>query len=166
MKLRSTPRSHSFPKPRKALHPRCSVFRPGILVASIAALLGSPSARAATYIWDGGSGVDGGWATTTNWGGDITAPGATSGTTNADIAVFNTAIANTWGNSAGNPIVIDANRNISGLTFTGATGNYFIGSTGGNALRLSSGGSIQIGSLTATNAIVNINAPLERASKK
>ena len=87
---------------------------------------------------------------------------STSGTGNTDIATFNAAIANTWGNAVGNPIVIDsATQNIGGISFGGATGNYFIGSTAGNSLLLSSGGTIQVlGSLTATNAIATINAPL------
>ena len=105
--------------------------------------------------------VDGNWSTVGNWSGGA-APGSTSLTTSADVATFNAAIANTWGNAVGNPILIDsATQNVGGLSFTGAAGNYFIGSTGGNALRLSAGGTIQILSgLTATNAIQTINAPL------
>ena len=121
-----------------------------------------PFAQAASQTWDGGSTVNGNWSTITNWTGDPAAPGATSGTTNTDVATFNAAIANTWGNVVGNPVVIDSTtQNIGGISFGGATGNYFIGSTGGNSLLLSSGGSIQIlGSLTATNAVETINAPL------
>ena len=104
--------------------------------------------RAASQTWTGGSVVNGNWSTIGNWSGGA-APGSTSLTTSTDIATFNAAIANTWGNAAGNPIVIDsASQNISGITFTGAAGNYFIGSTGGNALKLTSGGTIQIANTT------------------
>ena len=134
------------------------VFPALILAGSLAA----PFAQAASQTWDGGSVANGNWSTVGNWLGDPTAPGATSGTTNTDVATFNAAIANTWGNAVGNPIVIDsATQNIGGISFGGATGNYFIGSTGGNSLLLTSGGAIQIlNTLTATNAVETINAPL------
>lgn len=125
------------------------------------ALLLAPSANAASSTWVGG-GADGSWATASNWNG-TSVPGATSGITNADIATFKTAIANTWGNSASNPITIDAGRNISGMAFSGAAGNYFIGSTTGNSLYLSSAGTIQLSLLSsAAGSMVTetINAPL------
>ena len=105
--------------------------------------------------------VNGNWSTIINWVGDSAAPGATSATTNTDIATFNAAIANTWG-LVGTPIVLDsATLNLGGISFGAAAGNYFLGTTGSNSLLLSSGGTIQIlGSLTATNAIETINAPL------
>ena len=119
------------------------------------------SLQAANQTWDGGSAVNANWSTILNWNGDTAAPGATSGTTNADVATFNAAIANTWGNAVGNPIVITSGLNISGISFTQAAGNYFIGSTGGNAIKLTNGGTIQVLSgLTATNAVETINAPL------
>ena len=137
-----------------------------ILAGSIAALLtagslATPRAQAASQIWDGGSGANGNWSTLLNWVGDAAAPGATSGATNADVATFNAAIANTWG-LVGSPILFDSpTQNIGGISFGAAAGSYFIGTTGGNALLLSSGGTIQIlGSLTATNALETINAPL------
>ena len=99
-----------------------------ILAGSIAALLAVQSASATSIVWDGDSLVDGNWSTLLNWVGDAAAPGATSGTTNADIAVFNSAIANTWGNAAGNPIVTTASLNLGGINFNTAAGNYFIGS--------------------------------------
>ena len=132
-----------------------------VFAGFIAALLGCPSARAADGTWTGGSLANGNWSSALNWLSG-TVPGATSGTTNPDIATFNAAIANTWGNTAVNPIVIDANRNIRGINFTGAAGNYFIGATGGNAILLSNGGAIEIlYSTNAINAIIGtINAPL------
>ena len=133
----------------------------GILAVSALALLGFHSTQAANQNWTGGSVVNGNWGTVGNWSGGA-APGSTVVTTNTDVATFNAAIANTWGNAAGNPIVIDsASQNIGGISFTLAAGNYFVGSTGGNTLRLTSGGTIQIlAGLTATNAIETINAPL------
>ena len=130
-----------------------------ILVGSIAALLAAHSAQAANQIWTGGSVVDGNWGTILNWDGAV--PGSTSILNSTDIATFNAAIANTWG-LTGTPIVIDsATQNIGGISFDLAADNYFLGSTGGNSLLLSSGGTIQIlNTLTATNAIETINAPL------
>ena len=131
-----------------------------ILSGSVAALF-IYGMHAANQTWNGGSATDGNWATSTNWLGGA-APGSTSITTSTDIATFNAAIAHTWGNSAANPVVIDANRNVSGISFTTAAGNYFIGSTGGNTLLVSNGGAIQIlSALTATNAIETVNAPLQ-----
>jgi fibronectin-binding autotransporter adhesin len=127
----------------------------------LALILCEQQSNAASQNWTGGSAVDGNWGTALNWNGAV--PGSTSVLNSADVATFNAAIANTWGNSALNPIVINSTtQNISGLTFTLAAGNYFIGSTAGNRLLLSSGGTIQIAAaLTATNAIETINAPLQ-----
>lgn len=134
-----------------------------ILAGSILALLGSSAAHAANQTWTGSSTVDGSWATTANWGNN-TPPGATSGLTNTDIAIFNAPIANTWGNSAANPVLNDRFRNISGIIFDGAAGNYFIGeigSSGIDSLRVTGGGAIQIrNTLTSTNFVGTINAAL------
>ena len=112
----------------KPKHTRHLIFPALILAGSLA----TPLAQAASQTWDGGSGANGNWSTPLNWVGDAAAPGATSGTTNIDVATFNTAIANTWGNAVGNPIMIDsATQNIGGISFGGATGSYFIGTTGG-----------------------------------
>jgi len=133
-----------------------------ILAGSVATLVfASPAAHAASQTWDGGSLTDGLWSTLANWVGDSAVPGDTSGTTSTDVAIFNAVIVNTWGNAMGNPIGIDANRNIFGINFTGAAGDYFLGATDGNALKVSSGGSIQMNSLTTTNVVETINAPLQ-----
>ena len=119
-------------------------------------------AQAASQVWNGNSTVDGNWTTTTNWVNNAY-PGGLGATNSGSIATFNAAIAHTWGNSASNPVVINnvAGISIAGLTFDTAAGNYFIGSTNGNSLLLTSGGTIQIlSSLTATNATETINAPL------
>jgi len=100
------------------------------------------------------------WVNANNWVAG-TVPGSTAVTTNTDVATFNTAIgANNYGTS-GTPLIIDANRDIGGINFDTSAGNYFIGSPGLNPLLLTSGGSISIlGTITATNAIETINAPL------
>ena len=135
-----------------------------ILAGSIAALLAVQSAQAdnTNATWLNTGATDANWNTTTNWVGGV-APGSIEAITglNADtsVATFNTALG-TFG-TAGNPIVIDSvSENIAGITFTAAAGKFFIGTTVGNPLYLSSGGTIQISALTATNAIETINAPL------
>ena len=73
------------------------------------------------------TGVTGGsWTNTDNW---LTAvvPGATTGVTNTDIATFNTALAGDDFGSSSSPVIIDPNRNIGGINFDLAAGNYFIG---------------------------------------
>ncbi|MGA2052486.1 MAG: hypothetical protein ABSH19_04160, partial [Opitutales bacterium] len=124
-------------------------------------LLGAgPVAFAASSTWIGGSSTDGNWSDTLNWASGVV-PGSISGTTSTDIATFNSLIANGWG-TVGTPIVIDqTTQNIGGINFDTGTDNYFIGSTGGNSLLLTSGGAIQIlGTLTSTNAVETVNAPL------
>ncbi len=115
---------------------------------------------AADGTWDGG-GADANWTTLGNWSGDAEFPGATTGETNTDTATFDSAIANTWGES-GTPILIDsATFNIRGITFgTTAVGDYTIGTTGGNALYLTSGGTIQILANAADTNTQTISAPL------
>jgi len=141
---------------------RARVWKGAILCGSIAVLLGF-GAHAANQTWDGGSSTDGFFSDLANWIGNV-APGATGGsTTSTDVAIFNAPIVNTWGNSAVDPVVIDSGtQNIGGINFDTAADNYFIGSTGGNPLLVSSGGAIQIlSTLTATNAVETINAPLQ-----
>ncbi len=100
-------------------------------------------------IWTGASNSTV-WADPGNWNGGV--PGATSGTTSQDTAVFNS-------NPTFNAPVVDANRNIQNVTFdTANVGAIVLGTTGGNALLLTTGGVIQTTS-TVTNA-ETINAPL------
>lgn len=125
-------------------------------------MLGFHPAHGASQVWDGGSMADSLWSTAQNWLGDPTPPGGVGTTTNVDVATFSAAIANTWGDSALNAIGVDLDRNLGGISFTGNSGSYFIGATGGNALKLSNGGTIQIlQALTAANAFATINAPLQ-----
>ncbi len=120
----------------------------------------SVPAFAANGTWNDTGVTSASWLNPDNWSSG-TVPGATTGTTNTDIATFNTAIgANSYGTSA-NPVIIDSGRNIGGINFDTAAGNYFIGSLSLNPLLLSSGGAIQIlGTLTATDVYETINAPL------
>jgi autotransporter-associated beta strand protein len=87
----------------------------------------------------------------------------TDGTTvNTDLAVFNSAITDGWGN-AGTPIVIDnSSESIGGIAFGGAAGSYTIGSTSGNSLFLTTSGTIGFYNsiLTAGPVTETINAPL------
>jgi fibronectin-binding autotransporter adhesin len=98
--------------------------------------------------WTGDA--DTGWATPNNWSGPV--PGATAGTTNGDMAIFNRSAPHS-------PLTIDAGRNLENITFdTSSVNSLTIGTTGGNSLRLTAGGTIQ-----TTSAVVNsqvINCPL------
>lgn len=128
---------------------------------AVAVAAGTPQTHAASQTWSGNSSSNGNWSTVGNWAGGA-APGSTTLLTNGDTATFNAAIAHGWGTS-GTPVVIDsATQNIKNLTFTTAADNFFVGSTGGNKLLLTSAGTIQIAAgLTSTNAVETINAPLQ-----
>jgi len=133
-----------------------------LAVAAIGAgsLFQAGHVQAASTTWNGGSATNGNWSTGGDWASG-SAPGATSGTTSADSATFANAIANTWGNSASNPVVIDsATQNIKSIYFNANAGNYYIGSTIGNSLLLTTGGTIQLATPNGTNVIETINAPL------
>lgn len=116
-----------------------------------------------TATWANSGATNGNWNTADNWVSGIV-PGSTAPITgsNADAgaAIFNTTLGSYA--SAANPLVIDStSENIKNITFDTAAGNFVIGSTGLNPLFLTSGGSIQIpNTLTATNALETINAPL------
>src|SRR5437016_94197 len=103
------------------------------------------SAFAASQTWNGGSPANGNWTNGANWVVGNAFPGLTDGNVSGSTATFNAAIGNTWGNSAANPVVIDSNKlSINSILFTATAGNYFIGSTNGNSLFLSNGGSVSI----------------------
>ncbi len=134
------------------MKPRPNPFlRPARFVATLA-LSASPVAYAASQTWS--SSTTGNWSDGTKWVG-ASAPGATSGLNNTNVATFS--------NAAGGTITIDsATQNIGGLLFSGAPGAYIIGSSGanaGNSLFLSSGGSIVAGATSGSSAFT-INAPL------
>ncbi len=98
------------------------------------------------------------WANAGNWNGTVPGvAGATDATaTNTGTALFNA-------NAVTNPTpVVDAGRNLQNITFDNNGGNLTtsltLGTAGGNALLLTSGGTIQTTS-TVANA-QTINAPL------
>ena len=131
-----------------------SVFRLPLLLLA-AAFLCTSSAWAASGSWNAAP-TDANWVPTgTNWSNGATLfPGATSGTANADTATFN-------GGSTQTAITINSTTlNIKSITFdlAGAAA-YTIGSTGGNALLLTSGGSIVMNAAVANTETVN--APLQ-----
>lgn len=99
-------------------------------------------------VWTGATSTS--WNVAGNWTGTV--PGATTGTTNTNTATFNRSATNS-------PTTIDAGRNIENITFdTAAVGALTIGSTAGNALLVTSGGTVQ-----STSTVANpetINAPL------
>ena len=116
----------------------------------------SPTVHAASGSWLNTGAANANWSTASNWVSG-TVPGATTGTTNADTATFNTAVG-TYGTS-GTPIVIDSGRNLQRITFDlAAAGAYTIGATGGNALLLTSAGAITMNAAVANTE--TINAPL------
>lgn len=106
--------------------------------------------------------TDANWATGSNWASG-TAPGTAAGgygnaSRNGDVATFNQAVG-TFG-SVSNPILIDANRFIKGITFdTASAGSYYIGTTGGSLLQVDQGGSIVMNSTVTASQV--INAPLQ-----
>ena len=128
----------------------CSILH---AVSLLTVLLLTHASVAADASWTGGTGTQL-WSTGTNWS-PTTAPGATSGTTNADTATFNTAVGATT-------ITIDTGRNLRNLTFTNTAGSTFtIGSAGANAgetLLLSSGGTFAM--YLGNTSTVTLNAPM------
>ncbi len=99
--------------------------------------------------WTGGASTTN-WADGGNWSGNV--PGATTGTANADTAIFNQAV-------SFQPFTIDAGRNVMNITFdTAAVSSMTVGTTTGHPLLLTSGGTVQ-----TTAAVTNpqtVNAPL------
>lgn len=131
-----TSRNPSSRKPRAR---RASL---ALASAALLALVNQAHADSATWLAAPGNGN---WAEAANWVGGI-APGATSGTTSADIATFLT--------SSTLAITVDSGRNIGGITFN-ANNTYTL--TGGPLL-LSNGGTIQT---TANSASQNINTAIQ-----
>ena len=131
---------------------------PSILVLLTAL---SASAQVVNGTWNPAQTGTQSWAVPGNWTGGV-APGQTTGTTSADTATFGSTTAETL-------ITIDAGRNLRTLTFNGtnAAGLYTLGSAGpnaGEALRLSSGGSLTMSAGTLTTTTINAPLILEAAS--
>jgi autotransporter-associated beta strand protein len=97
------------------------------------------------------------WANANNWVAGLI-PGSTSSTSNTDLAAFTTSTNIT------NPAP-DANRNLQNILFDlpGASA-YVIGTTGGNALLLTTGGQIKTTSLITQTETINAPLVLEGAS--
>ena len=129
-------------------------------IAAAAAIVASRRGLANSSTWVNTGSTDGNWSTPSNWDSFAGVPGSTSSTANTDVATFNSAVGS-FG-TAGSPVVIDsATQNIGGISFDNSAGNYVIGSTSLNTLRLTSGGTIQIlNSLSSTNAVETINSKL------
>ncbi|HEV2969144.1 MAG TPA: autotransporter-associated beta strand repeat-containing protein [Pirellulales bacterium] len=128
-----------------------SWIKTAVLILSVVGV--SNSALAASGTWGGGAGT-GAWQTVGNWVfGRL--PGATSGTTNPDTATFN-------GTGNITQIVPDAGRNPESITFDTAAPSYTIGTSNGNPLVLTSGGTIQIAStlFSGSHFTETIDAPL------
>ncbi len=98
------------------------------------------------------------WTDAGNWSGNV--PGATTGTTNTDTALFNAV-------NATNPTpVVDLGRNLQNIMFDNSTGTFFTGSltlgtTTGNPLLLTAGGTIQTTASVANSQAVNAPLVLE-----
>ncbi len=111
------------------------------------------AATSGSSVWTGTAGTSA-WADAGNWQNSLV-PGSTSGTTNADTATFSL-------NTTTSPLTIDAGRNVKNITFdTSAVSSNTIGTTAGNALVLSSSGTIQTTSTVATAQLVNAPLVLE-----
>jgi autotransporter-associated beta strand protein len=134
------------------------------VATGVVALIAPSTHAAGNGTWLNTGSTSANWTESTNWLNN-TVPGSTIGTTNTDVATLNTALG-TFG-TAGSPVLIDSStENIGGITFDAAAGKFFIGSTAGNSLFVSSGGAIQVTN-TLTNAAgagnvvtETINAPL------
>ena len=97
------------------------------------------------------------WANSANWNNGVVA--GSIGTTQSPVsATFNTPTTQGTVESGNTPIAVDAGRNVKNVVFAGTAGSYVIGSAGGNALHLTSGGQIII-TPEATNPEV-VDAPL------
>jgi autotransporter-associated beta strand protein len=112
--------------------PSCSTPAARLLLALMLAG-GTQSLRAASQTWSA-SATDANWTTATNWVGNAV-PGINptgNATNTTDIATFNTTLSADIGSTT-NPIIIDTNRMIGGLTFdTANAASYFIGAASGS----------------------------------
>jgi fibronectin-binding autotransporter adhesin len=129
-----------------------------LVLVSAAAI--AQSGRGASATWNT-SPTNGNWVTTAgenNWStGAGTYPGAIGTTNNQDTATFLTSSITTID-------INSANLNVKNITFGvagSAPSSFTIGTTTGNALRLTSGGQIQLtANITGTGITETVNAPL------
>lgn len=132
----------------------------GAMLAALAGLGAATGLHAASQTWTGSASTSA-FTTAGNWSGSAV-PGATyvsGNTVNADVITFNSSLASgTIGGSA-DPIQVDLNRLIGGISFSGASvGSYVIGATNGNELKVSHNNQIQVASDVAAAQV--INAPI------
>ena len=111
--------------------------------------------RAADSTWTGA--VDFNWNVDGNW--TANSPGSTAGLsgTSADTATFNTP-----GGGTGTEIVVDSGRNIGSIVWDIASGTNArtIGTSAGNTLYLSGGGSASVTATTAAGTSPAIASPI------
>ena len=147
--------SHGFAAPVSLSRRRGTVPFRSLLGLVLAFGVGR-DALAGSNTWYVGA-TSGSWPVTSSWGSGLLntiVPGATSGTTNTDTATFDSG-------SFVTEIVPDANRNLENITFDINAAAYTIGTTSGNALVMTSFGTIQIASTFSSSSInETINAPL------
>jgi len=122
------------------------------LLLPSAILLAASSAYAASATWN--VNADGNWATGGSWT-PAAAPGATSGTTNADTATFGNII------TAARTVTVDTGRNISVIDFNA---NNFKYTLSGGSLILSSGGTIRTSGAGTTHDADTISSPITLAN--
>ena len=129
---------------------------PRLVVVSSLLLIASLSAQAASGTWSQTTAGTYTWVTAGEWNLGVV-PGGTSGTSNSDTAVFT-------GSSGAQTVLVDSGRIIDNILFTqNSSGHFTIGAVGGNALTISSGGSIVVSSATGGTgnfAVEYIAAPL------
>ena len=120
------------------------------ILSALLCIVSFSDLRASDATWSS-TASSGDWAYGSNWVGAVSA-GATGTTDNPDTATFSTG-------SSTLAIVPDTTRNIKNIAFSSSSvGAYTIGTTTGNAIRLSDGGSIQVASTVANTE--TLNAPL------
>ncbi len=97
------------------------------------------------HIWNGGSSTS--WSSAANWNYGVA--GATTGSSSGDTLLFNA-------NPTNRTPTVDTNRNIMNVTFdTASVGPIALGSAGGAALLVSSGGSIVLTARVTNPQVVN-----------
>lgn len=146
-----TPLSLSLPATTSAMKKNllCPSHRFTLALCAASIFLGSQSTHAANDTWSGA--ISGDWINALNWGTD--APGATTGTTNADVATFNSGSTNT-------SVTIDSGRNIKSITFDTSAASYTFG---GSTLNLTSAGIISLTAAVADGTVETFNAALSLA---
>lgn len=125
------------PGPMREVRSRSALRSLAVAALFVVVAMAAVMASAASSSWNVDASGD--WTTTANWTAGV--PGASSGTTSADVATFTTLLS-----GVGKTVSVDSGRNVGGISFGNATG----GNTGafgysltGGSLLLSSGGTIQ-----------------------